>query len=147
MQELLPLAFIAVMFVGFYLLVLRPAKKRQADALATVNSVKAGDHVMTTAGIYGEVVSVEGDTLSLEVSPGVRLKYAKAAVARIIVDEPATDAPALPAAGATAAAAAAPDAAAETPTTVDPGATAATTVTAVGPAAVDLDNPYQRGQS
>lgn len=124
MQELLPLAFIAVMFVGFYLLVLRPAKKRQSEAQALVNSVQAGDEVMTTAGIYGEVVSVDGDTISLEVAPGVQLKYARAAVARIIVDEPTAEPTALPTADATVPASQAANA-----------------------APVDQDNPYQRGQS
>ena len=35
-----------------------------------VDRVAAGDEIMTTAGIYGTVISVEDDIITLEVAPG-----------------------------------------------------------------------------
>lgn len=87
MNSLLPLVLIGVMIIGFYFLVLRPAKRRQVEAQKTISQVEPGSEIMTTAGIYGTVVAVDDDTVDLEVAPGVTIKYARAAVARILNDE------------------------------------------------------------
>lgn len=83
-MEILPLAFIGVMFVGFYFLIIKPAKTRQQQAQATIASLAPGQEVMTTAGIYGTLRAVSDETVSLEVADGVVLTYAKVAIARII---------------------------------------------------------------
>ena len=83
MNSLLPLLVIVAMIALFYLFVLRPAKRQQMAAKQIVDRVAAGDEIMTTAGIYGTVVSVDDDIITLEVAEGVQLRYAKAAVAKI----------------------------------------------------------------
>lgn len=83
-MEILPLLFIGVMFVGFYFLIIKPAKTRQQQAQATIERLAPGQEVMTTAGIYGTIRAVSDETVSLEVADGVVLTYAKVAVARII---------------------------------------------------------------
>lgn len=94
-MEILPLAFIGVMFIGFYFLIIKPAKTRQMEAQATVARLAPGQEVMTTAGIYGTIRSVSEETVSLEVANGVVLTYAKVAIARIITPDAETDGPAL----------------------------------------------------
>ena len=42
---------------------------------------------MTTAGIYGTVAWMDDQVIGLEVSDGVILKYARAAVAQVLDDE------------------------------------------------------------
>ena len=86
-MEILPLLFIGVMFVGFYFLIIKPAKNRQQQAQATIAQLAPGQEVMTTAGIYGTIRSVSDETVALEVSPGVVLTYAKVAIARIITPD------------------------------------------------------------
>lgn len=94
MEGYLPLLFIVVMFLGFYFLMVRPAQRRQKEARALVAELEIGQEVMTTAGIYGTLSAIDDDTVELEVSPGVRMKYAKQAIARIV--EPiGSDAPAV----------------------------------------------------
>jgi preprotein translocase subunit YajC len=88
MQDLLPLAFIAIVFVGFYVLIIRPAQRRQREAQAVFARLAVGQEVMTTAGIYGVLRGVAEDTVTIEVADGVQLRYARAAIARI-VDDPA----------------------------------------------------------
>ncbi len=87
MEGYLPLLFIVVMFLGFYFLMVRPAQRRQKEARALVAELAVGQEVMTTAGIYGTLSAVGDDTVELEVAPGVRVKYAKAAVARIVEEQ------------------------------------------------------------
>ena len=83
-MELLPLLFIGVMIIGFYLLIVKPAKTRQLEAQHTIARLAPGQEVMTTAGIYGTITAVTDETVALEVSPGTTLTYAKVAIARIL---------------------------------------------------------------
>ena len=87
------LAFYAIIIVGVYLLMIRPQRNR-AKALAAVRQgLSVGSRVMTTAGIHATVVEVaeDRDSVLLEVAPGVPVRFATAAVVRIL--EPAGDAP------------------------------------------------------
>jgi preprotein translocase subunit YajC len=90
-QALQQLIFFALLVVGLYLLAVRPQRAR-AKALAQVRAnLAVGARVMTTAGIYAAVVAVDGDTVVLEVAPGVHVRFATAAVVRIL-DAPAEQA-------------------------------------------------------
>lgn len=70
--------------LAFWLLVIRPAKKRQQDMKRIQNSVNIGSEVMLGSGIYGTVVSVGDDTLTLSVAPGTEIKVARQAVVRVV---------------------------------------------------------------
>ena len=89
LQQLL---FFALLVFGLYVLTIRPQRAR-ARALAQVRAGLApGRRVMTTAGIHATVVAVEEGVAVLEIAPGVRVRFADAAVVRLL-DEP-TDTPA-----------------------------------------------------
>ena len=56
-----------------------------------------GDEVVTIGGLYGTVVGVDDDTVTVEVAPGVQSRYARPAIARVVTraerpeaDEPVT---------------------------------------------------------
>lgn len=82
----LPLLLIIVFIVGMYFLMIRPQQRRNRDLQQLQASLGPGAEVMTGSGIYGTVTDVDEDegTVSLEVSPGVTLRMARAAVARVI---------------------------------------------------------------
>ena len=87
-QALQQLLFFALLILGLYLLAIRPQRAR-ARALAQVRaSLEPGRRVMTTAGIHATVSAVEPGVVVLEVAPGVRVRFADAAVVRIL-DQPA----------------------------------------------------------
>jgi preprotein translocase subunit YajC len=76
---------------GFYFLIIRPGKQRQAKQQQMLSAIAPGTEVMTTAGIFGTVAVVTDEELSLEISPGVFMRILPAAVARVIeppVSEP-----------------------------------------------------------
>jgi len=85
------LVFPVLLLVGFYLLVIRPARNRQRAALELQQRLAPGLEVMTTSGMYGRVVAVEEDAVALEVSPGVTVRLVKAAIGKIITDEAVAD--------------------------------------------------------
>ena len=76
-----------LIFVIFYFLVIAPARKRQKKLETTIDGLKRGDKVVTTGGIYGEVVSTEGGVIFLKVADNVRLKLAKSAIAGLEQEE------------------------------------------------------------
>jgi preprotein translocase subunit YajC len=84
---LFPLLLIVL---AFWLLVIRPARKRQNEMSRIQNSVAVGSEVMLGSGIYGTVASVGDDTLTVTVAPGTDIKVAKQAVVRVIEETPAT---------------------------------------------------------
>ena len=81
LASLLPLILIVLVF---YLLIIRPQRNRQRQALQMQSSLRRGQEVMTTAGQFGTVSSVQDDVVVLEVAPGVMCRFAKAAIGRII---------------------------------------------------------------
>jgi preprotein translocase subunit YajC len=91
---LFPLLLIVL---AFWLLVIRPARKRQQEMTRIQNSVSVGAEVMLGSGIFGTVVSVGDETLTLAVAPGTEIKVARQAVVRVLdgttTTGPATDAP------------------------------------------------------
>ena len=84
-----PLSFLPIIliFAIFYFLVIAPARKRQKKLQETIDALERGDRVVTTGGIYGEVVSTEGGIVFLKVADNVRLKLAKSAIAGLEKEE------------------------------------------------------------
>jgi preprotein translocase subunit YajC len=48
-----------------------------------VEALKKGDRVVTTGGMYGEVVSVDSSTVILKIADTVKVKIARSAVATL----------------------------------------------------------------
>jgi preprotein translocase subunit YajC len=79
--SLLPLVAIALLF---WLLIIRPASKRQKDQARMQSAVTVGEQVMLTSGIFGTVTDMDDDKLSLEIAPGVVVRVARGAVGSIV---------------------------------------------------------------
>jgi len=76
------LLVLILLFGVMYAAMIRPQQKRAREHQALVAAVQVGDEVMTTAGIFGTVTDVEGDVISIEISPGVVMRVARAAIGR-----------------------------------------------------------------
>ena len=83
-NSLTTFALIALMVVAFYMLILRPQKKRQQDLQNTMNALAPGARIMTSSGLFGTVTSVGEKQLVMEISPGVELTVLKQAVSRVV---------------------------------------------------------------
>jgi len=60
---LLPLLFLAI----FYLFIIRPQQKKDKKIREMRNSVKVGDEILTIGGIFGKIVKVKDDVITIEV--------------------------------------------------------------------------------
>ena len=60
--------------VIFYVLLILPAQRRQKKTQAMLNELKTGDKVVTNGGLYGTIVSVDGDAVQLRIADQVKVK-------------------------------------------------------------------------
>lgn len=74
------LVFLVLMVGIFYLVLVRPQQRRVRKHQAVISALKPGDEVVTIGGLYGYVKDLDDTTVSLEVAPGVVLRYARSAV-------------------------------------------------------------------
>jgi preprotein translocase subunit YajC len=87
-----PLIVLAVTFVLLWVLFILPQQRRVRAHQALVASIQAGDQVILSAGIYGRIVALGPEEMTLEVAPGVELRVARQAVLRVVEDVTAIDA-------------------------------------------------------
>lgn len=73
---------IAVMLVVFYMLLIRPQRKRAQEHEGMMTELKKGDEVITIGGLHGTIKRVTDDTIVLEVDKGVTLTFSKSAISR-----------------------------------------------------------------
>lgn len=71
-----------LMFAVFYFFLIRPQSKKAKEAQSFIDTLKAGDRVITNSGIHGKIVSVndEDKTFMIQVDGPTRLKMEKSAV-------------------------------------------------------------------
>lgn len=93
MGELASLLPLVVIVLLFWLLIIRPASRRQKDQTKMQSAVAAGDRVMLTAGILGTVAAVADDRLSVEIADGVTIDVVRGAIGSVIRDEEPTTEP------------------------------------------------------
>jgi preprotein translocase subunit YajC len=63
-------------------------KKRQKKIQEFQESLKVGDKVITTSGIYGQVTRLSDKSLQIQIADRVRIEIARAAVAGYQGQEP-----------------------------------------------------------
>ncbi|ADD69213.1 preprotein translocase, YajC subunit [Denitrovibrio acetiphilus DSM 12809] len=82
-SPLAPFIPLILIFAIFYFLLIRPQQKKQKQHVAMLNSITAGDEIMTGGGMYGKVLKViENNTFIVEIASGVTIKLAKNGIAQ-----------------------------------------------------------------
>lgn len=79
-----PLIMLALFFVVFYFLLIRPQQKRAKEHTAMVSAVGESDEVVTAGGLLGKVTKVGDDYLSVEIANGTVVKIQKNTIARMV---------------------------------------------------------------
>jgi len=81
---LLPFVAIALLF---WLLIIRPASKRQKAMAQMQSAVSVGDEVVLTSGVYGRVAEIEDSVVHLMVADGITIKVARGAIGSVVTPE------------------------------------------------------------
>nr|MBR4281879.1 preprotein translocase subunit YajC [Clostridia bacterium] len=64
---LLQMSPILIMVLLMYFLMIRPEKKRKKKEKAMLDALKRGDRICTIGGIYGTIMDIKDDTVTLAV--------------------------------------------------------------------------------
>ena len=81
MAMLYPVAF---MFLIFYLLVFRPQSRARKTHEQMLKNLKKHDEVVTSGGVFGTVVNVKPESITLRVDENVRLEVERSAIVRVV---------------------------------------------------------------
>lgn len=84
----LPLILI---FVIFYLLIVRPQQKQAKKRQEMINALQKGDEVVTVGGVHGKVVGVADQILTVEIADNCKVKMERSGV-QSLKGEPLTPA-------------------------------------------------------
>lgn len=86
------IVMIVGVFAVFYLLIIRPQRKKQKETKQMLSAVKKGDRVTSIGGIRGTVKAVTETTIIVEVdNKGATLEFIKSAIGSVdpVNSEPA----------------------------------------------------------
>ena len=87
MSMFLPLIII---FFIFWLLLIRPQQKRVKKHQEFLSSLKKGDEVITSSGIFGKITGIADNALTIEIADGVKIKVEKAHISGYAASTPST---------------------------------------------------------
>jgi preprotein translocase subunit YajC len=92
-QLLLGIAPWLLIFVIFYVLMIRPQQRRVKEHQAAIAAVKKGDEVITAGGIRGRVTKVGDDEAEVEIAAGVKVRVVKSTLTNVLTpsSKPAND--------------------------------------------------------
>src|SRR5215218_9386724 len=88
--QILPLLLV---FVIFYILMIRPQQRRMKEHASTIGAVQKGDEVVTAGGIRGKVTKVADDEVEVEIAQGVKVRIVKSTLSNVLTKsaKPAND--------------------------------------------------------
>ena len=93
LQMLVPLAMV---FAIFYFIVIVPSKRQQKKVQEFVDQLKVNDKVVTTSGIYGQIMKLDEQSVQLQVADKVNIRVSKAAIGGIQGQPPVVETPSKP---------------------------------------------------
>ncbi len=92
-QLLMGIAPWLLIFVIFYLLMIRPQQRQMKAHRDAIAGVKKGDDVITGGGIRGRVTKVTEDEAEVEIAQGVKVRVVKSTIQNVLnkSSKPAND--------------------------------------------------------
>ncbi len=84
LMSLLP--FVLIFAVMYFIMVLPQKKERKKHELM-ISNLKPGDRVLMQSGIYGTVVKVQDNRITLRVADNVKMEFLLATVAAVVAPE------------------------------------------------------------
>jgi preprotein translocase subunit YajC len=69
-----------LLFVIFYFFLIRPQVRKQKELSNYRSTLQKGDKIVTTGGIYGKIVEIKDNVVTVDVGSEVRMKIDKSAI-------------------------------------------------------------------
>ena len=78
---------IILMLLIFYFLLYRPQKKAQEERGKMLDSLKVGSRVITIGGIYGTIVALTDEIVTLKIAANVEIELSRNAINGVAEDK------------------------------------------------------------
>ncbi|NLJ80319.1 MAG: preprotein translocase subunit YajC [Firmicutes bacterium] len=78
---LLPFVIVAIVF---YFMLLRPQQKQQKQRKEMLDALKRGDQVVTVGGIYGELLALKEDYVTVKIADKVEIKVSRSGISHVV---------------------------------------------------------------
>jgi preprotein translocase subunit YajC len=84
---------LVLVFIIFYLLLIRPQQRKMKEHQAQIAAVKKGDRVVTGGGLIGRVTKVGDSEVEVELAQGIRVQAVKSTLTQVVdpTAKPAND--------------------------------------------------------
>ena len=92
--QILPM--MAIIVAIFYFIVLLPSQRQQKKVQEFVDNLKVNDKVITTSGIFGQIMKLDDQSVQLQVADKVNIKVSKAAIGGYQGQPPVVETPSKP---------------------------------------------------
>lgn len=79
---------LGLIFVIFYLLLIRPQQNKMKQHNEMLLAIKVGDNIVTGGGIYGKVTKVDGSYINVEIANGVEIVVNRLTIRDVVLEEP-----------------------------------------------------------
>ena len=80
------------LFVIWYFLVIMPQQRQRKKTQEMLGSLKTGDRVLTSGGMFGTIVGFREDAVQLQVAPQVKIDVARSAISNLLTSDNAAQA-------------------------------------------------------
>ena len=87
---------LAMVFAIFYFIVIVPNKRQQKKVQEFLEGLKVNDKVITTSGIFGQVMRLDEQSVQLQIADKVNIKVSKAAIGGYQGQPPVVETPTNP---------------------------------------------------
>lgn len=86
-QGLTTLLLLLGMLAVFYFVAIRPQRKQQQEHEELVEALSVGDDVITFGGLHGTIVALDDETVDLEVTDDIVVRYQRQSVGQVVGGE------------------------------------------------------------
>jgi preprotein translocase subunit YajC len=90
----LQMAPLAMILAVFYFLLIRPQQQKAKEHEDYVKGLKRGEMVVTASGLFGRIVELKDDEVTLEIAPNVRIRHERSKIAAPVTGSAKAAAPA-----------------------------------------------------
>jgi preprotein translocase subunit YajC len=81
------LIVIVVLLALFWIILVRPQRRRTQEQTDLIESLEEGDEIVSAGGLYGVIREIEGETLHVEIAEGLVVRMARNAVVGLVEEE------------------------------------------------------------
>jgi len=83
-SPLVMFGMMALIFLIFWFMIIRPQQKQQKQRQAMISALKNGDRIVTNGGLFATVKDVHEDKVVAFIADGVKVEIAKSAIGGVV---------------------------------------------------------------